>query len=243
MDIVGESFTPYGAGHWLMLAVTAVGAVLLVLIGRRVRSRPAATVLARVLAGVLFTVALINLAVGLLPADFTLAQSLPLHFSDVLRFVAAYALWSRHRWATTITYYWGLTLNPQALLTPNLHYTLDPVYDFTAYWAQHVLVMWAPILLTWGLGERPDWRSYRLAVLLTVGWAAVIFPVNLLLGTNYGFLNRKPASASALDYLGDWPLYLAVEFAAMIIIWALITWPWTRSSKIRQQPGRLASPG
>lgn len=239
MHLIGDSFTPYEPGHWAMLALTVVGIAVLILLGRRLPDRTSDRA-SRIFAVALLGMATVNLAVGLWPPHFALGQSLPLHFSDVLRFVAGYALWSRRRWAVAITYFWGLTMNPQAILTPNLDYILTPWYDFTAYWAQHIAVMWAPIWLTWVLRIRPTWRDYRQSMTITVSWAASVFVFNLIAGTNYGFLNGKPASGSALDLLGGWPIYLLVELLAMIIIWALITWPWSRPARIRR-PGRPRS--
>ncbi|WP_210414688.1 YwaF family protein [Microlunatus elymi] len=241
MDIIGESFTPYGFGHWLMLAITVVGAVALVLAGRRLRDRPASTIIARTLALVLAVAATIHLIVGLVPANFRVGASLPLQFSDALRFIAAGALWFRWRWALVITYYWGLTFNPWSLVTPNLDYVIAPWYDFTAYWALHILVMWAPIYLVWGQGWRPDWRSYRLGIVFTLIWSAMTLGLNFLLGTNYGFLNRKPAAATPLDLMGPWPIYLFVCFVLMFIIWALITWPWTIRRRT-EPPGKARPP-
>ena len=89
--------------------------------------------------------------------------------------------------------------------------------------------MWAAIYLTWGRGMRPDWRSYRLAVVVTVVWAAVTFTFNRIAGTDYGFLNRKPSTASLLDVLGPWPWYVFVAATLVAIVWALMTWPWQRN--------------
>ncbi len=245
MEVVGDSFVAYRSGHWLMLGLTAVGAVALVWIGRRLRGSGGLRWLSALLGLLLAMITLADLVVGLLPGPFDVGQSLPLQLSDVLRFVAAYALWSWRRWPFALTYYWALTLDVQSLLTPNLHYRLAPWYDFGVYWSTHVLVMWAAIFLTWGVGLRPDWRAYRTAVLATIGWAATAFAANAALGTNYGFLNHKPASRSLLDVLGGWPWYLLVEFVAMIIVWMLITWPWiARPTAIRApRRGRPASPG
>jgi hypothetical integral membrane protein (TIGR02206 family) len=80
----------------------------------------------------------------------------------------------------------------------------------------------------------PNWRSYRLTLLVTVGWAAVVFVINRALGTNYGYLNGKPGGASLLDLLGAWPWYLLVALAIAAIVWALITWPWTRGIRAQQ---------
>jgi hypothetical integral membrane protein (TIGR02206 family) len=83
---------------------------------------------------------------------------------------------------------WGLTLNPQTLRTPDLSFDVAPALEFASYWVQHMLVMWAVCYLTWGLGLHPNWRDYRLALVVTVGWAAVTMTINQALGTNYGYL-------------------------------------------------------
>ena len=226
-----------------MLVLTAIGSVVLVVVGRRIRGRAAATVLSRVFAVVLFGFSVVNLIRELLPSVFNIAGSIPLQLSDVLRFVCAYALWSRRFWAVSLVYYWALSFNVQSLVTPNLHLGAHPVYEFIAYWAPHILVMWTVMLLIWGLGQRPDWRSYRLAILATLIWAIVAFTFNVLAGTNYGFLNATPASPSLLDVMGPWPIYLLVAFVAMFVVWALMTLPWTVRRRISSDlPGTPASP-
>ena len=67
---------------------------------------------------------------------------------------------------------------------------------------------------------------------MTLVWAAFAFTFNVIAGTNYGYLNRKPPTASVLDVLGPWPVYLFAEITIVAIVWALMTWPWVR---IRQR--------
>ena len=233
MDLraAARAFEPYGVAHWTVLALTVLGSVLLVRYGRRIRGTPREQSFTRGFAVVQLAVTLGFMIFWLIPPYFDLNQSLPLHLSDVLRFVVAYALWSRRPWALAVTYYWGLTLNPQALLTPDLHPDIAPILEFASYWSQHMLVMWAAIYLTWGLGIRPNWRSYRLALAFTGGWAVSVLAINLVLGTNYGYLNRKPGGATLLDQFGPWPVYPLVTFALLFAVWALITWPWTRRTR------------
>lgn len=233
---VGNSFHPFGAAHWTMLAVTAIGAVVIVWIGRRLRGRPGELIFCRAFGLVLLVGSLVDQVHWLLPANFVLSASLPLQLSDVLRLVAAYALWSRRFWAVSLTYYWGLTLDVQSLATPDLQYIHSPVYDFSSYWGLHILVLWAVLLLTWGVGLRPNWRSYWTAIVATFIWAAVAFTFNIITGTDYGYLNRKPSSASLFDVMGGWPLYLLVSFVAMMVIWAMITVPWTATKRTRELP-------
>ncbi|MBO0813094.1 MAG: TIGR02206 family membrane protein [Microlunatus sp.] len=244
MHLIGHTFVRWGFGHWTMLVLTAVGSVVLVVAGRRVRGSPAAVTLSKVFGMTMFVIALARLLQLFLPGNFRIDQSIPLQLSDLLRFIGSYALWSRRFWATSLVYYWGLTFNIQSIITPNLYYGRYPIVDFTAYWSLHILVMWAAIFLTWGLGIRPTWRSYRIAIIGTLVWAAVTFTFNVLAGTNYGFLNAKPSSASLLSVMGPWPFYLLSAFVAMFVIWALITWPWTaRRSVTRERPGIPASRG
>jgi hypothetical integral membrane protein (TIGR02206 family) len=226
------TFSPYGLTHWVIVVLTVVGAVLLARLGRRYRNTPAGETFTRIFAIVQLTVTLSFMIVWLVPPLFDLQQSLPLHLSDILRLVTAYALWSRRPWAFALTYYWGLTINPQAILTPDLQLDIAPALEFASYWLQHILVMWAAVYLTWGLGLRPTWRSYRLALAVTVAWAAIVFAINRALGTNYGYLNGKPGGASLLDLMGGWPWYLVAVLALLAAFWALITWPWTSRTRV-----------
>ena len=104
----------------------------------------------------------------------------------------AYALWSQRHWAFALTYYWGLVLSVQALISPVLTGPDFPHLQFLGFWSIHLLVVWAAIYLTWGRGMRPGWRSYRFVVAATLAWVAVTMTFNSIAGTDYGFLNGKP---------------------------------------------------
>lgn len=226
------SFRPYGSIHWTVLIVVVVGAVLLAVLGRRGRGTRAGIVFARTFAVVILAYALSMQVYRILPGHWDIATSLPLHFSDLTWMTAAYTLWTRRQWSFALTYYWGLTLNPQAMLTPALDAPDFPHIEFIDFWVLHTLAVWATVYLTWGLGMRPNWRSLATAVTVTVAWGVALLGFNSLAGTNYGFVNAKPENPSLLDLMGDWPWYLGAELVIGIAAWALITWPWTRRSSI-----------
>lgn len=222
-----EVFVPYGPTHWAALGVCVLGAVVVVMLGRRLRDAGAEVVFSRAFAAVLTAYTVTMLVYRSVPGNFDVHISLPVHLSDLAWMVAVIALWTRAHWATALTYYWGLTLNPQAILTPALDSPDFPHIDFIDLWVQHILVLWAALYLIWGRGGSVHWGSYRLAMVVTVTWALVAFALNSRLGTNYGFLNGKPDHPSILDLFGPWPWYLLVEFLIIAVVWALITWPWT----------------
>ena len=221
-----REFAAYGPSYWVVIAVFATVAVLLVWLGRR-QSEAQARRLGRALAvltAVIYGAALIY---SLFPPS--IGGSVPLRLTDLATVAAAYALWSQAHWAFALTYYWGLVLSTQALISPVLASPDFPHHEFLAFWGIHLLVVWAAIYLTWGRQMRPRWRSYRIAVLVTALWAAATVTFNTIAGTNYGFLNRKPTTATLLDVLGPWPLYLLTATTLILIVWAMMMWPWERT--------------
>jgi len=223
--VTQRQFVAYGPSYWAVIAVFAIGAVLLIWIGRR-QTESQARRLARVLAVVTAAIYAAMLIYTLNPPS--IHWSVPLRLTDLATVAAAYALWSQRHWAFALTYYWGLVLSVQALVSPALESPDFPHYEFLAFWAIHLLVVWAAIYLTWGRRMRPRWSSYRFVVVVTAVWAAVTFTFNRIADTNYGFLNWKPATASLLDVLGPWPVYIFTATALILIVWALMTWPWER---------------
>ncbi|CQD09551.1 putative integral membrane protein [Mycobacterium lentiflavum] len=230
-----QQFCAYGPSHLAVLVVFAIGSAALVWTGHR-QTEPQARHFGRVLGVAIMAIFGVALAYKLVQP--TIAQSVPLQLCDIAELTAAYALWSQHTWAATLVYYWGLPLSSQALITPDLNAADFPSHSFLTFFALHLLVVWAAIYLTWGYGIRPGWRNYRFAILTTLAWGAFTLVFNTIAGTDYGFLNRKPANASALDFLGPWPFYVLAEVAIVGAIWALMTWPWERKAVDRapQEP-------
>lgn len=228
-----REFHQYGPSHLAAMALFGCGAVALVWLGRR-QTDTQARMLGRVLGATTAVIYGAILMAGLHPPR--LEVSLPLRLTDLATMVCAYALWSQRHWAFALTYYWGLVLSSQALISPVLTGTDFPGLGFLAFWSIHLLVVWAAIYLTWGRGMRPTWRSYRMVVAVSIAWVIIIMGFNAIAGSNYGFLNRKPSTASLLDVMGPWPWYVAVATALVLMVWALMTWPWEWSADETMDP-------
>jgi hypothetical integral membrane protein (TIGR02206 family) len=233
-------FEAFGASHLLMLALFLLALPLVVMIGRRVRGTGSEERARRVLAVAIVATAVPLQVLQLLPGDWDFDTSLPLQLCDLAWMVAAYALWTRTPWACALTYYWGLTLTSQAMLTPALVQDF-PHPRFIGFWVMHLLVVWAAVFLTAGLGIRPTWRLYGLTVAVTAAWVVAAMTFNAAFDTNYGYLNAKPGTGSALDLLGPWPWYVVAEVVVVAVVWALMTLPWTgrTSPQDRVDVGRV----
>jgi len=238
MLAASERFESFTGQHYLLLGLFAVGCVAVAMLGRRHRDQPSEVTLRRAFAVVLLAFAIpLNVAL-LLPGEFDKGTSLPLQLCDLAWMTGAIALWTLRPWAIALTYFWALTLTIQAIITPSLGESF-PELRFFGFWGQHFLVVWSAVLLAWGLGRAPGWWGYRFTVAVTALWAMVMIGFNKLTDTNYGYLDHKPSSGSALDLLGPWPWYIAAEIVILCVVWALMTWPW----EISRRKARLGEAG
>lgn len=217
---------PYTFEHVAMLVLTVAVAVILIFVARRIRGTIHEDRFLSTAGWIMLTVTLAWTAWGILPSQWNIDQSLPFQFSDALRFITAIALLTRAGWAIAICYFWGLTLNLQSVITPDLNYFTYPALEFGMYWFLHITALVVPIVFVWGLGYRPTWRGYGVAYGATVAWAGVAVVANMVTGANYAYLSQAPAGPSVLDVLGPWPIYILWEGVIIASVWALITWPW-----------------
>lgn len=115
-------------------------------------------------------------------------------------------------------YFIGIGGAMQALLTPDARIYGIPHYRIFQTMIFHGLLITSGINMTTVEGFRPTWRSFWRVVIGLNIYAAIIFPINLLLGTDFLYLNAKPSTASLLDLLPRWPYYLVfMEFIGILV--------------------------
>ena len=198
--------------HVAAIAATALGAILLATLARRL-SPDRAAALTRALALLILAGFVVEQATYAARGDWSARVNLPLQLSDAVTFVAIAALWRpRAGVLTELTWFLALTATLQALLTPDLGYAFPDVLYFT-FFATHGGAIVAPLALVAGLRLVPRrwavWRVYG----LTAAFAVVAAIGCLATGGNYMFLRRKPSNGSILDPLGPWPWYLLAAAA------------------------------
>lgn len=227
--IDSSEFRSGSVTHVLVVAVCLAAALTACALGRSWRlGRPDREGQLRIgwAAFTLLTQALI-VAWWLLPANFSWRVSLPLHICDVTAVLAAAAMITRRRWVWSAVYFWGIGLSLVAFITPVL--TEGPAHvQFYFFWLTHLQIVGSAAYLVVVMGFRPTWRDWRVATALLAAYFAVVVPVNVALGTYYGYVGP---GASMADVLGPWPWRALVMFALQVAALTLLAAPWTMARR------------
>ena len=154
------------------------------------------------------------------------AKTLPLQLCHLTAAAAALLLITRWRPLRPFVYFWGLGLCTQALVTPALSEG-PALYPFWFFWATHGLIVGVACYDLFALGYRPGWRDYGIACAAAAAYVALVLPLDIAFGWNYGFVGPdKPEVRTIVDVLGPWPQRLAAIAALVAAIMALLVLPW-----------------
>ncbi len=171
----------------------------------------------------------------LLPANFRLGQSLPLHLCDLAAWVAPLALWLQTRWLRSLLYFWGIGLSTQAFFTP----VLEQGHGDIRYWLffiGHTQIVGSAVYDAAVLGFRPRLRDWGTASLLTFAWMAAIMPLNIALDLNYGYIgDQRTEKPTLIDSLGPWPLRILWLVLLGQLAFFLIYIPWPLAERLARR--------
>ena len=221
-----DVFVPYGGLHALVLVVCALLIAAPTLIGRALRP-DAEAVLRRILAALAVCYWLAyNIwwnRHGLDPRT-----GLPLQICDLNGLVAPFALLTGQRWARATLYFWTSALTLQAFIQPAL--TAGPASPvFWAFWCAHTIIATCAVYDIAVLGFRPGWRDLGRAMAVSAAYVALVVPVDLWLGADYGFVGN-PAPDIALPpfvaALGPWPQRAIILAALVPFGFVVVLLPW-----------------
>lgn len=153
---------------------------------------------------------------------FDITADLPLHLCNLMTIVMPFIVWYKNRFFWSLTFFWIMAGCAQSIFTPTLTETL-PHYEAVRYWLVHGVII---------LGALYGWLVYGYHVTIKDAFismlglnvlAAVMYPINVLLGANYMYLNAKPPGTTFYDLLGAWPHYIwMLEFVVLLFFGILL---------------------
>jgi hypothetical integral membrane protein (TIGR02206 family) len=145
-----------------------------------------------------------NIATG----KWNIQNLLPLNLCSILIWLSGFMLIFRNRRIYEFAYFLGIGGAMQYLITPDLGIYGFPHFRFFQTFTSHGLLVTSAIYMTVVEGFRPNRESMLRVAFWGNVYMVIIYFVNLAIGSDYLFINGKPATASIMDLLPAWPYYI-----------------------------------
>ena len=230
MNTTGE-FVRWSASHWGAVIVTLIVTIFILKLGLRAPVQEQKNRICRMLAVVVGLIYVADSGYIIISQHHgSWEQNLPLHYCSMMLLVAVIALWTRNRTACWVLYFGALTACLQGLITPALD-AAYPSLRFIFFFSLHGILMPAALAVPLLLGMRARLRDVAISLLLMDAYLLCIHPVNLLLGTNYGFTMESPVPGCILDYAGPAPWYYLLLQIPAFALFCLLRLP-VRAKKV-----------
>ncbi|NDI36013.1 TIGR02206 family membrane protein [Chengkuizengella sediminis] len=163
-------------------------------------------------------------------------NALPLHLSSISLLLAALLLWFKSYRLFEFTYFVGVGSALQAMITPDISLYTFPHFRYIQFFIAHGGIVVANLFMVFVEGFRPTWKSLWRAFFYLNLYTLFIFIFNIMIGSNYMYVSKKPINPSIIDYLGPWPWYIIpLEIIALVTFFILYLPFWFTEKKKHMQ--------
>lgn len=160
------------------------------------------------------------------------SESLPLHVCDLNGLIAPLALLTGKRWLRAVLYFWGIGLSLQGLVQPVIEQG-PATSRFWFFFVSHALIVGYAAYDVIVARFRPNLRDLGVVAVASLAYYAVMIPLNIATGWNYGYLGSQDDQPGAIAAMGAWPLRLVVLFGVGFMIFVALWLPWAIAGKRR----------
>ena len=229
-------FHAFSLAHAGVIAFFAVATTAVCVAGSRRRGTPQLRRAERAAGFAVLGVWAIATVYWLLPPNFDLMVSLPLHMCDMTGLLAPLVLLTGKRLFRTLLYFWGIGLSIHGVLTPILEHGWLHV-TFVLYWLVHGAILGVAVYDLVVNRYRPTFRDCLVAIAWCAVWLATVLAVNLPLQVNYGYVgNIQPERPTVIDGLGPWPLRVYKMIVAVLVLFVVMWLPWAVARRLTTRP-------
>jgi hypothetical integral membrane protein (TIGR02206 family) len=222
-----RQFHAFSLTHAFALAAFLILCTAILAIGMRMRGDARQARFERALGSIGLIIWTVANVYVLLPGVFGWDWALPLHVCDLCALIAPVVVMQARpaAWQRSMLYFWGIGLCTQAFITPTLREgPADP--QFWCFWSAHFVILifalYDIIVRRW----RPTWRHWTWAVALSIGYLALILPIDIIFDWNYGFIGRETKADTMIEALGPWPARVIVIFCLSVLAYTGLMLPW-----------------
>jgi len=234
------SFSSYSIEHFFSVLIVLIFGAWFIAKGKHSWNEKQRWRNVIILAAVFYGVQLFKTFFRLYLGNFDITEDLPLQLCNILPLLLMIGLYFKSRVVLSVTFFWILAGTAKANITPTLLNTF-PHYEAIRYWAIHTGLPAIAIYIYYVLGYRFKLKdAVRSALALNI-LAAVIYPLNYLLESNYLYLNAKPPGTTIYNLLGPWPWYIMnIEFL-MLVLFSAVLIPFYIYERIKGENEALAA--
>ena len=231
-----NGFVSYGSQHITVIILMVVLAIGLPLLAKRYFSSQQQLWTSRLMAILISTWVILYDLILIYLGKFNYQTDLPLDICNLMGLLLPFLMWKPNQRIFPYLYFWILTGTTQAIFAPHL-YNAFPNFIFIKYWIVHaglfVFIIYVAVVWQFSLRWKDLWRAFLALQVYVVS----VFLIDKLIGANYVYVVQKPPTASVLDYLGPWPVYiLAAEVIALFSSF-LVFLPYLRTVQ-RESPSK-----
>ncbi|MEP3837928.1 MAG: TIGR02206 family membrane protein [Algibacter sp.] len=162
--------------------------------------------------------------------NYNFSTDLPLYLCSLMGLLIPVFSYYRRFLMYEILLFWIIGGTLQAVFTPDIAIGF-PSFDYFRYWVVHLGLLVVIFYATFVFNMRPKFKSIFKSVGGLLVYVLIMVIINKLLDANYFYLNKKPQSASLLDYFGEWPWYIIVVQLIVIPLFLLIYLPFYLEEK------------
>lgn len=231
--VLEDVFVMFSASHLVSIVILVASMLVLYTMKRRIRNSRLLknSVRFTIIAALVLPEIMLNAWYVNVEA-WDIRYTLPLELCSITLILSAIMLFNRSYLLYQIVYFTGMGGAAQSIFTPNLFYSF-PHFRFFHFFIVHMAIILAVLYMTWIEQCRPTFKSIGIAMIFLNAVLVVVGGVDHWLEANYMFLRHKPDTASVMDYLGPYPIYLIALELFVAVTFMLMYVPFMLRRKSR----------
>ena len=164
-------------------------------------------------------------------------EIIPLHMCHLASLSMGLFFFTKKDIFFEIGYFWGMTGNIMAILTPDLDFFFNLQY-FTYYFG-HSMLLLSIVFALLCLNHNINFKSVIRVIFITLTFLPFIYLLNFILGdeANYWYLNTIPEATSILSFLPNPPLNIIFLVPIGLILMMSVYMPYRYFTSYKRNIG------